>query len=233
MDSLKKLLKHIKNVGKWLFGMEISEKPIDGEETLKQEQVNRNNNFANKIEKKQEAPHISEFKYLTDTQVRCMLFKQIGVSEQIINNPRGLELLNIKLNNYLVEKKKQAPKISADIKRNYAGIKNLAQLKIKPSENGNRVDFWEESESTVSSDGETTISTVKEYIRLAENCIIIGKLTKLTLVSEKLEPSTKDVVQEAIYNSSGQLIKKVITQKGYQNGSKIDTKEEFEPGDLD
>lgn len=233
MDSFKKLLKHIKNVGKWLFGMEISEKPIDGEETLKQEQVNRNNNFANKIEKKQEAPHISEFKYLTDTQVRIMLFKQIGVSEAIINNHRGLDFLNKKLNIYIVEKKKKAPKISADIKRNYSGIKNLAELKIKTSDNGNRVDFWEESKSTVSSDGETTISTVKEYIRLAENCIIIGELTKLTLVSEKLEPSTKDVVQEAIYNSSGQLIKKVITQKGYQNGSKIDTKEEFEPGDLD
>ena len=233
MNEIERLINYFKDMAKGLFGMENSEKPIDGEENLKQEQVNRNNNFANKIEKKQEAPHISEFKYLTDTQVRIMLFKQIGVSEAIINNHRGLDFLNKKLNIYIVEKKKKAPKISADIKRNYAGIKNLAQLKIKPSENGNRVDFWEENKSTVSSDGETTISTVKEYIRLAENCIIIGELTKLTLVSEKLEPSTKDVVQEAIYNSSGQLIKKVITQKGYQNGSKIDTKEEFEPGDLD
>ena len=227
------IINYFKDMAKGLFGMENSEKPIDGEENLKQEQVNRYSKSLPEIEKKLEAPHFSEFNDLTDTQVRIMLFKQIGVSEAIINNPRGLDFLNKKLNIYIVEKKKKAPKISADIKRNYAGIKNLAQLKIKPSENGNRVDFWEENKSTVSSDGETTISTVKEYIRLAENCIIIGELTKLTLVSEKLEPSTKDVVQEAIYNSSGQLIKKVITQKGYQNGSKIDTKEEFEPGDLD
>ncbi len=233
MNEIERLINYFKDMAKGLFGMENSEKPIDGEENLKQEQVNRYSKSLPEIEKKLEAPHFSEFNDLTDIQVRIMLFKQIGVSEAIINNPRGLDFLNKKLNIYIVEKKKQAPKISADIKRNYAGIKNLAQLKIKPSENGNRVDFWEESESTTSPNGETTISTVTDYIQLDENNIKIGKLTKLILVPEKLEPSAIDTTQEFIYNPNGQLIKKVITKKGYQNGSKINTREELEPGDLD
>ena len=233
MNEIERLINYFKDMAKGLFGMENSEKPIDGEENLKQEQVNRYSKSLPEIEKKLEAPHLSEFNNLTYTQVRIMLFKQIGVSEAIINNPMGLDFLNKKLNTYIVEKKKQAPKISADIKRNYAGIKNLAQLKIKPSENGNRVDFWEESESTTSPNGETTISTVTDYIQLDENNIKIGKLTKLILVPEKLEPSAIDTTQEFIYNPNGQLIKKVITKKGYQNGSKINTREELEPGDLD